>query len=205
MNVIIACTVDETCGIDDDVRSLPNSEQEVMDWTQLQPLVEQCAKRTSWKYRKYVEYDDVAQSGWLYYFENRKTLDALPRDTFGLMFIKRRIQSACNEYALREMCHKTGVQWEDQYRYGSGEVRFLIRLVFAGGLQGGERSDQVAGYVDVKNALDSADPSDKALLWSHYGPAGEQDQDGVLTSTERGRVHRAVRRIQEILNGENPV
>lgn len=198
MNVI-ACgpnEIDETCG-----------QAEDMNWYDLMlPIIEQCAKRTAWKYRAYVELDDVMQTGWLYYFENRKTLDAMPRnEPYGAAFLKRRIQSACNTYALKEMCAKTGIQWEDQYRYTTGEVRFLVQLVFAGGLKGGESSDQIAGYVDTKRALEDMPPGEYRLLHEHYGPTDDDPEVlNRLSSTERGRVHRAIRRLQAILNGEEP-
>lgn len=172
------------------------------DWTLLEPLVEQCARRTTWKYRKYVELEDVQQTGWLYYFENRRVLDALPQDTYGLMFVKRRIQSACNTYALKEMCAKTGVQWEDQYRYGTGEIRWLIQLCLAGGLQGGENSDQIAGYLDVVQAMGSLNEIEYQLLSGHYSTPNTQDD--ALSSTERGKIHRVVRKIQDVLNGITP-
>lgn len=172
----------------------------VVEWTEYRELVEQCAKRTWWKYRKYVEVEDVSQAAWLYYFENQRTIDALPRDMYGLAFVKRRIQSACNMYALKEMCAKTGVQWEDQYRYSLGEVRFLVQLHYAGGLRGLESADVIAGYVDVGSALLSASEQDQEILWKAYGP--DRTEVSQLSSTERGRNHRAARRIQAILNGE---
>jgi len=196
---IIACTVDETCGYGEDVMPEPVADQ-VVDWTEYQPIVEQCAKRTSWKYKQYVEVEDVQQAAWLYYFENRRAMDALPRDTYGNAFVKRRIQSACNAYALKEMCAKTGVQWEDQYRYSMGEIRFLIQLHYAGGLRGGENADIITGYVDVGTALASASEQDQEILWKAYGP--DRTEVNQLSSTERGRNHRATRRIQAILNGE---
>ena len=198
---VIACVVDETGGYLEDEMPAPVMQGD-MDWTELQPIVEQCAKRTSWKYKKYVEYDDVLQTGWLYYFENRKAIDALPRDVYGMMFVKRRIQSACNTYALREMCAKTGVQWEDQYRFSAGEVRFLVQLIFAGGLKGGENANVIAGYVDVGRALTSLSVPTQDVLWAAYGP--DRADDSQLSSTDRGRAHRAIRRLQSILNGEQP-
>jgi len=204
MNIIMCGPneIDETCGMGEPVRSLPDTEQPEVDWNDIAPLVEQCAKRTTWKYRKYVELEDVQQTAWLYYFENQKILDALPRDTYGLMFIRRRIQSACNTYALKEMCAKTGVQWEDQYRYGTGEIRFLIQLNLAGGLQGGENSDQIAGYLDVRQAMGSLNDVEYQLLSDHY--SSPNTEDDALSSTERGRIHRVVRKIQDVLNGITP-
>lgn len=172
----------------------------VVDWTEYQPVIDQCAKRTAWKYKQYVEVDDVSQAAWLYYFENRRAIDALPRDVYGMNFVKRRIQSACNAYALREMCAKTGVQWDDQYRFTGGEVRFLVQLHYSGGLRGGESADVIVGFVDVGNALASASEQDQEILWAAYGP--DKTEVSQLSSTDRGRVHRAVRRIQGILNGE---
>lgn len=171
------------------------------DWTAFQEVIEQCARRTSWKFRQYVEFDDVLQTGWLHYFENRNVLDALAQDHYGLQFVKRRIQSACNQFALKEMCSKTGVQWEDQYRYTKGEIRFLLQLGYGGGLVGGETANMVAGMADMGNAYSFLSDEDKDALYLGYGPDRE---DGQLSSTERGRVFRAVTRVQAIMNGERP-
>lgn len=174
---------------------------DAVDWTEYQPVVEQSARRATWKFRQYVELEDVAQAAWLYYFENRRVLDSLLRDPFGFQYVKRRIQSACNQYALKEMCAKTGIQWEDQYRYSKGEVRFLIQLGFGSGLVGGESANLVAGMVDCGNAYHGASSEDKDILYAAYGP---ERGDSQLSSTERGQVSRAVSRIQAVMNGETP-
>jgi hypothetical protein len=202
VSMIVCGTAPGLCHVDECVSNdVPETVADAVDWTDVQPIIEQCAKRASWKFRQYVEPEDCLQTGWLYYFENRRQLDALMRDPFGLQFVKRRIQSACNDYALKEMCARTGVQWEDQYRYSRGEVRFMIQLGFGGGLVGGESANTIVGMVDVARAYHSCSPEDKDVLYRAYGPDREDSQ---LSSTERGRVHRAVARIQAIANGEQP-
>lgn len=189
------------CGPDEDtwVKVDPLPAKGVIDWTEYQEVIEQCARNTWWRFKQFCELEDLQQTGWLYFFENRRVLDALPRDTYGMTFVRRRIQSACNVFAFKEMSAKTGIQWEDQHRYGAGEIRFLVALAFAGGLVGGESSDVIAGYVDVGKALASSCEQDQEALWFAYGPTRG---DGRLTVTERSRAHRAIKRIMSILNGE---
>jgi hypothetical protein len=189
---MIACTVDETCG------QSPTAE-ELKTWCDLKPVIESVAKRVYWQYRKFVELDDVVQEAWLAYFSNERALSQLLNSVAGLTYVRRRLQSACNTYAVKEMCQRTGVQWEDQYQYTNGEVRSLVTLALAGGPDGTEHESVITGFVEVKAALLKLNKDDLDSLWLAYGP---DPRDSQLSSTDRGRASRAIRRMQRALNGE---
>jgi len=170
-------------------------------WDLLEPEVQKIARGISWgKFKAYVEYDDIYQTAWLYYLEHRKSCDELLETDEGLRLLRKRMSSACHHYALKEMCAKTGVVYEDQYRYSAREVRNLLKIFFEGGLQGGEPEALIAGYVDLYRGLLRTPGADILELKASYGP--ESDAQDARDSTARGRSHRAVQRLQRAMNGD---
>lgn len=194
--IVYACTVDETCGMADPVPDEDMSWHEVMS-----PIIDAAASSVYWQHRKWVELDDVKQEGWLAYLTNRKVLDALMESEAGRAYVKRRIHSAMSTYAVREMCHRTGLEWEDQYSYSKGEIRSLVTLVLSGGPAGFEPESVIAGYADVKAAIEGCDPGDRVALWLAYGT--RSDEGSPLSSNDRSRARRAIARLQRKLNGED--
>lgn len=165
-------------------------------WSKAAPIVTQIAKSLHWKYRKYAELEDIEQTIWVYYFEHAAELGRLLEDENASYVLRARLRAAGTRYARREMAYRLGVDVDEQHDYGRNEVRALLRYWLTGGPQGTETSNVWAGWLDLKRGIAQLDWQDSALLGYAYG--GE-DREG-LTSAERAKAWRSLRKLQDAMN-----
>lgn len=160
------------------------------------PYVTSISRSVTWKYRKWVEQDDVAQTIWEYYLQHKKDLDRLSPNPDASYVIRARLRSAAVKYARAEMAYHMGMDLADQYTYSRGEIRALLEYTLSGGPQGREGQSTWAGYSDLTHAMAGLSAESKQLLAYVYG---DEERES-LTSAERAAAWRVVGKLQEAMN-----
>lgn len=183
---VVACTMDE---------DIIGADEDMSWWDRAKPLVDSVAKSVTWKFKDWVEFDDVAQEVWAYYVENHEAIDTLLSQD-RTQIARNRLRAPAIVYAQQEMCYHLGINHEDQFRYSKTQVRKLAELVLSGSVEFGAGEERVVGYADAKAAMLKISQDDRDAINYAYGVGSRE----VLTSTERSRVQRAMRRLQQVLN-----
>lgn len=184
------CHVDEMVGYVDDVPVAPPvrpaGEYDVT------ATIVAVTKRLMYTFRRFVESDDVAQTLWVYYLENRHELDRYADSNI----LRARLRRAGSAYCQRELAYRLGVDVGHQHDYGKGEVRALVEFYLAGGVQGTESQGMLAGCVDTERGLRALERGDREVLVHAYGPHDRE----ALTSAQRAAGDRALRRLCNLMN-----
>lgn len=154
-------------------------------------MIDTAARQVYWHYSKYVELDDLMQEGWLAYIAKRRKYDRLLVDPLQVKYVKYSIRKACASYARREMWERLQVVPEDQYRYSKPEINLLVEMFVSGEWDDGRLRDE---RIDLERGWGQLNTADRRALEYRHGP-----RDTKLTSADRMRASRAIRRLQGLM------
>lgn len=185
----------------------------------LTDMISESAASVRRKFAEYVEYDDVSQEGWVWLLENRRQVDEWLAGGHENL-VRFKLLDAMRRYARREKAARCGYHVEDEYFYSKAAIRRLLPVVLvSGGLReasgesegkpaaGAAYGEWEAAYADIHGAFYELPYEDRQLVW-RYHVLEETSADigaalGLSDATVRGRVDRALARMQKQLGGPN--
>lgn len=203
------------------------------EWQTVMELTSLATKPVLLRFGKYVEADDLRQEclaaaaskqskiiGWLRQ-EGQGSIKQGERST--LRFLHKRAE----RYAREQKALALGYEPEDEYFYQTGLIESLISVLSTGDYElagqildpvdlGGKRKKSlpsegnniVAMIADVDAALKQLSERDREVLMLKHGNGLSSqeiaDQMGVTRQRIDQLLHRGVRKVVEVLGGENP-
>lgn len=184
--------------------------------TGMQEFIERVASHVAGSYPPYVETDDMASTLWVWYLENRATVDGLIRDDESweskLYSTMRKVAST---FAAKTEAEYHGYSLEDVYHYTTPVVRELLKDAldyenwqsfssFGDGQPKAKRqsatSDRMEMLIDVKSAVGGLNEDQQEIIEWHfkYGMDYAMIGEALEISEEAARIRldRAVKAVQ---------
>lgn len=203
------------------------------EWEVVTELTSLAVRPVLLRFGKYVEADDLRQECLLAAgLKQHKMIGWLRRDGQGSVkqgerAALRYLHKKAEKYAREQKAHALGYEPEDEYFYQPVLIESLISVLSTGDYElagqvldpadlGGKRKKSlpnegnniVAMVADIDAALKSLDDRDREILLLKYGGGLSSqeiaDQMGVTRQRIDQLLHRGVRKMVEVLGGENP-
>ena len=178
--------------------------------TKVAKTIQSAARKAAGSFYGYVPFEDMLQQAHLATLEHprkfqRHVDEGDAKRLWGMVY------KSCSQYGQKQKAAALGYRVEDLYFYSMGTLRRVLPLVLEG-LETPESYTESDAFMDITRALESLSGADWQLIWwaFHGDPEEEAGYANVaahLSLTDgaaRGRVDRVLRRLQELLGGENP-
>lgn len=172
--------------------------------------IQSAARKAAGSFYGYVPFEDMLQQGHLATLEHprkfQQHVDAGDaKRLYGMVY------KACSLYGQKQKAIFLGYRVEDLYFYSLKALRRILPLVLDE-MESPGSFQEADVFMDVSAALESLSGADWQLIWwaFHGDPEEEAGYATVAThlaltdGAARGRVDRVLRRLQELLGGENP-
>lgn len=172
--------------------------------------ISSAARKAASSFYGYVPVEDMVQQGHLATLEHprkyqRHVDEGDVKRLYGMVY------KACSLYGQKQKASALGYRTEDLYFYSLKTLRRVLPLVLEG-LETPESYTESDAFMDITRALESLSGAEWQLVWwaFHGDPEEEAGYANVAAhlsltvGAARGRVDRVLRRLQELLGGENP-
>ena len=178
--------------------------------TKVAQAIQSAARKAAGSFYGYVPFEDMLQQGYLATLEHPRKFQTHvangdAKRLWGMIY------KSCSLYGQKQKAAFLGYRMEDLYFYSLKTLRRVLPLVLEG-METPESYTESDAFMDITAALESLTGAEWQLIWwaFHGDPEEEAGYANVaahLALTDgaaRGRVDRVLRRLQELLGGENP-
>lgn len=190
----------------------------------LDTMIQQVASSLRKQYPM-LEREDIVQELWLWTLEHERTVERYVGDGKpGERMLYSSLRRAGSAICAREKALVIGYDPDDLYYYSTGQLREILPLVMDRTLwvQPGQAQEQrvtgtsdpahgntrLAMICDVRSAVEACSEPIKALLWTAFGLAMDDQEHalslGITEDALRMRVVRALKSVQRGLGGPKP-
>lgn len=188
----------------------------------LTDMIRDCAGSVGYKYRGFVEVDDLVQEGWVWALENRHDIDMF-LDAGQVRLVRHKLNRAMQQYARRERAAWLRISPDDEFFYSVSMLREMLPLVLPSegpaphtthdegasrGTSAAESGNWEAAWVDIRTAFKRLHEHDRYMVWRTFvdeAPSYVIGREiGLTAGAVRSRVTRALKRIQKNLGGPKP-
>ena len=188
----------------------PEASTEPLSPTKVARTIQSAARKAAGSFYGYVPFEDMLQQAHLVTLEHPRKFQRFVDDgdakrLWGMVY------KSCSLYGQKIKAASLGYRMEDLYFYSLKTLRRVLPLVLEG-LETPESYTESDAFMDITSALESLSGAEWQLIWwaFHGDPDEEAGYANVAAhlaltdSAARGRVDRVLRRLQELLGGENP-